>query len=105
MEGGSVGGITTVPTVIFFTDSELGRAGRRQSQGGPRGRTGLTEPLLICDLPGQNIAAANAAATLRGETQVADSLTMGRDSTSQLSSRPPSPEFEPGGALQRDGGP
>merc|ERR1719400_2719777 len=67
MEGGSVGGITTVPTVIFFTDSELGRAGRRQSQGGPRGRTGLTEPLLICDLPGQNIAAANAAATLRGE--------------------------------------
>ena len=60
-------------------------------QGGPRGRTGLTEPLLICDLPGrpgdlpgrpgdlpgrpgdlpgQNIAAANTAATLRGETQV-----------------------------------
>jgi len=104
MEGGSVGGITTVPTVIFFTDSELGRAGRRQSQGGPRGRTGLTEPLLICDLPGQNIT---ANATLRGEpAQVADSLAMaGRDTTSQLSSRPPSPEFEPGGALQRDGGP
>ena len=36
-------------------------------QGGPRGRTGLTEPLLICDLPGQNIT---ANPTLRGEAQV-----------------------------------
>jgi len=105
MEGGSVGGITTVPTVIFFTDNELGRAGRRQSQVGPRGRTGLTEPLLICDLPGQNLSSANNDQTLRGENQAADSLTMGRDSTSQLSSRPPSPEFEPGGAPQRDSGP
>merc|ERR1719397_1073625 len=54
---------------------------------GPRGRTGLTEPLLICDLPGQNIT---ANATLMGEpAQVADSLAMaGRDTTSQLSSRP-----------------
>ena len=36
-------------------------------QGGPRGRSGLTEPLLICDLPGQNIA---TNPSLRGENQV-----------------------------------
>ena len=36
-------------------------------QGGPRGRSGLTEPLLICDLPGQN-SATNPS--LRGENQV-----------------------------------
>merc|ERR1719204_2342758 len=102
MEGGSVGGITTVPTVIFFTDSELGRAGRRSSQGGPRGRSGLTEPLLICDLPGQNIA---TNPSLRGENQVTDSLASGRESSSPLSSsRPPSAslEFESGGVGPRD---
>jgi len=105
MEGGSVGGITTVPTVIFFTDSELGRAGRRSSQqGGPRGRSGLTEPLLICDLPGQNIA---TNPSLRGENQVTDSLATGRESSSPLSSsRPPSAslEFESGGVGPRDSG-
>ena len=40
---------------------------RFSQQGGPRGRSGLTEPLLICDLPGQNIA---TNPSLRGENQV-----------------------------------
>ena len=111
MEGGSVGGITTVNTTLpnvasdnydsqwwscetkvvsAGANSDLlhrqrTRQGRQEvvpgwdgnyfvfhwlifsQQGGPRGRSGLTEPLLICDLPGQNIA---TNPSLRGENQV-----------------------------------
>ena len=111
MEGGSVGGITTVNTTLpnvasdnydsqwwscetkvvsagansDFLHGQRTRQGRQEvvagwdenyfvfhwpifsQQGGPRGRSGLTEPLLICDLPGQNIA---TNPSLRGENQV-----------------------------------
>ena len=73
MEGGPAsGGMVAVPTVIFFTDSEVSRSKRcldfaksslysliilRFSQSGlSKNRTTLAEPLLICDLPGQNIS-------------------------------------------------
>jgi len=56
MEGGPAGGsLVAVPTVIFFTDSERGKM-QRFSQSGSKNRTALAEPLLICDLPGQNIS-------------------------------------------------
>ena len=73
MEGGPAsGGMVAVPTVIFFTDSEVHRSKRclgptkislycltncRFSLAGlSKNRTTLAEPLLICDLPGQNIS-------------------------------------------------
>eukprot|EP00090_Calanus_glacialis_P014613 TRINITY_DN23438_c0_g1_i1.p1 TRINITY_DN23438_c0_g1~~TRINITY_DN23438_c0_g1_i1.p1 ORF type:complete len:314 (-),score=69.83 TRINITY_DN23438_c0_g1_i1:830-1771(-) len=57
MEGGPAsGGMVAVPTVIFFTDSEVSRSKRFSQSGLSKNRTTLAEPLLICDLPGQNIS-------------------------------------------------
>jgi len=57
MDGGPAsGGMVAVPTVIFFTDSEVNRSNRFSHTGLAKNRTTLAEPLLICDLPGQNIS-------------------------------------------------
>jgi len=68
MDGGpaSGGGMVAVPTVIFFTDSEVDRSKRQQNSGHPKNRSTLAEPLLICDLPGQNISLGTQ---LRDNTQ------------------------------------
>lgn len=61
MEGGNnIGGLSTVPTVIFSTDSEL-RKQKMTSQSSHllRTRSALTEPLLICDLPGHSLSLTN----------------------------------------------
>ena len=42
-------GMVAVPTVIFFTQSEVNTSKKNK-------KTTLAEPLLICDLPGQNIS-------------------------------------------------
>jgi len=101
MEGGTVGGITTVPTVIFFTDTELGRAGQRQAQAPPRPRTGLTEPLLICDLPGQSLGPDTALRGLQGPDSLDSALGEDRAHDPGLSSD----LLESSPALQPDGGP
>jgi len=49
MDGPASVGMVAVPTVIFFTDKEVNRNKRFSN------RRSLAEPLLICDLPGQNI--------------------------------------------------
>lgn len=57
MDGGpGGGGMVAVPTVIFFTDSETKKNKRFSQSGLSKNRTALAEPLLICDLPGQDLS-------------------------------------------------
>ena len=49
MEAADSVGMVAVPTVIFFTQSEANTSKKNK-------KTTLAEPLLICDLPGQNIS-------------------------------------------------
>jgi len=61
MDGPANVGMVALPTVIFFTDKEVNRSQRLS-----KNRTALAEPLLICDLPGQNM---NLATHIRDDSQ------------------------------------